>query len=100
MDGVYNFSLTFLPLSSVTFNEEGSGSFISSHFIFLTTLFELFWSAILIYVMVLIVMTLTHALSMHLNLALVNPEVFQYFYMDYMDYLLDIQVFPTLKNTK
>ena len=96
MEEVCNSSLIFLPLSSLTVNEEGSGSFASNHFNSLTTWFEFFWSAILVYVTVLTVMNLTHVLSMHLKLALVYPKFSQYFYMDY---LLDTSVFPTLKHT-
>ena len=72
--GVCNSSLKFLPLSSLTFNKEGSGCFASNHFNSLTTWLEFFWSAILIYIMILIVMNLAHGFFMHLNLALVYPE--------------------------
>ena len=71
--GVCNSSLTFLPLSSLTFNEEGSGSFASNHFNSLTTWFEFFWSAMPIYFMFLIVMNLTYTFPIHLNIALVYP---------------------------
>ena len=49
IEGVCNSSLTFLPLSSLTFNGEGSGSFSSNHFDSLTTWFDFFWSVIAIF---------------------------------------------------
>ena len=48
MEGMCNSALTLLPLSSLTFNEEGSGSFASNHFSSLVT--WLFSSAIMFYI--------------------------------------------------
>ena len=95
-EGVDNSSLTFLPLSSLTFNEKGWGSFASNHSNSLTTWFKFFLSAILIYLMFLTVTNLTHAFLMHSNLALVYPEFSQQLYTVY---LLDTWVFATLKHT-
>ena len=83
MEGVCNSSLTFLPFSSPTFNEEGSGSFVSKHFNSLTTWFEFFCSA----VMILFCDVNGHEFNMCLNLLLVYLELSQHFYVDYLDYL-------------
>ena len=62
MEGMCNSLLTLLPLSSLTFNEEGSGSFEFNHFSSLAT--QLFCFAIMFYILgYLIVMTLVHVID-------------------------------------
>ena len=59
--GVCKSSLTLLLLSSLTFNEERSGSFASNHFNYLTTWYEFPGLPYLFYFVMLMVMNLVHA---------------------------------------
>ena len=63
MEGMCNSSFTLLPLSFLTFNEEGSGSFASNHLSCLVP--WLFCSAIMILLFrLLLVMSLVHAFDL------------------------------------
>ena len=53
---------------SLTFNKEGSGSFASNNFNSMPIWFDFFWSAILIYFVILMVMNLAHVFKFSTSL--------------------------------